>query len=312
MLDAFSQNLIVESIRVYPPKRFVLLCGGEVGSIVEQHPRSLRDAFLRGGGLDALRNTEILQIEEIQEFFEKDSPYVDLVEFETDIAKVCELVVLFSESPGSFTELGSFSMVRELYEKIIVIIQSQHLSKSNFITKGPIANFKREYDNSVFSIVDGGIGIINGDISKVDCNRLVNNIANPLRNRLIETESKTTFDHKSFNHLCKIYVAVLREFYCLKDDEILLLLWEIGFRTDFLDKPTLDKVAFCCMALKWTKSTTVGFDKIHYAIQANNEAAKFELTPPLSDRLRRRAEFRAHWTKVDPDRIAAVDQELQQ
>jgi hypothetical protein len=285
----------------------VLLCGGEVGSIIETTPKSLRDAFIRAEGHSKVKNFNVLRIEDIQEFFEKDCPYIDLVAFETDIALICELVILFCESPGSFTELGCFSMITEIYEKIIVIIQSHYLSQSTFITKGPVANLKREYPKSVFSIVDRGIGIYNGDVSIVDCEKLVEIVSQPIEDRLKETEGRTTLDLSKFNHLCKIYVGILRELFCLTDDEILLILWELGFE---IDKLKLDRVAFCCWALKWTATTTVRFDRIHYAIQSNNEAARFEFRPPFQDKIRRRSEFRQYWENNDPDRLSAVSQDL--
>jgi hypothetical protein len=306
MLTAFSDNVIVDSVRVYPPKRCVLLCGGEVSSIHEAQPNSLRDAFLRGGGSSAFSNCEIIQIEEIQEFFEKDSPYVDLVRFESDIAQICELVILFSESPGSFTELGSFSMLGEISEKLLVVIRSRYLSKSSFITKGPVANLRREYPHSVFSLADSVVGIENGSIAQIDCSILVQKLMSPIEQRLKEAESRTTFNNKKFNHLCKIYVGILREAYCLKDDELLLLLSEFGFEVDI---GMLDRIAFCCSALKWASSVISGFDRVHFALADRNEAAKFEFKAPLLDKLRRRSEFRSYWESNDPDRVAAVDQE---
>lgn len=307
MLTAFCENLIPDSIRVYPPKRYVLLCGGEVSNITDPTPKSLRDAFLIGGGISALKNSEILQIEEIQEFFDKSSPYIDLVEFEKDIAQICELVLLFSESPGSFTELGSFSVIREICEKLLLVIQGQYLNKSTFITKGPVANLKREHPNSVFSLLDARIGILGKDISAIDCNSLVEIVKAPIEVRLLEADSKTTLDRSKFNHLCKSYVGLLREFYSLKDDELILLLDEIGFS---IDDGVLDRVAFCCSAARWASCTFAGFDRVHYAFPQLNEAAKFEFRLPLSDKIRRRSEFRRYWEQADPDRVAAVDQEL--
>lgn len=279
-----------------------------MGNITEVTPKSLRDAFMIGEGFKSIPNANVLQIEEIREFFEKDSPYMDLVEFETDIALVCELVILFCESPGSFTELGCFSMVEEIYEKILVIIQNQYLSRSTFISKGPVANFKRLYDKSVFSIVDAIVGIYNNNIANLDINKLISTVSNPISSRLGETLDRTTLDISKFNHLCKIYVALLKEFYSLKDDEIILLLLEIGFE---VNEKKLDRVAFCCRALKWSGSTTVGFDRVHYAIGGTNEAARFEFEDAFSDKIRRRMKIRQFWESNDPARVAAVSQELQ-
>jgi hypothetical protein len=307
MLTEFCECLIPESIRVYPPKRYVLLCGGEVSNIHAEAPQSLRDAFLMGGGIGALKNSDILQIEEIQEFFDKSSPYIDLIEFEKDIAQICELVILFSESPGSFTELGSFSVFREICDKLLLIIQRRFLSRPSFITQGPIANLQRDHPNSVFSIIDARIGMTRQQIETANCKSLVETVKIPIERRLVEVDSRTTIDLSKFNHLCKTYVGLLREFYSLKDDDLLLLLDDIGFT---IDENTLNRVAFCCKALKWASSTTAGFDRVHFAFPSLNEATKFEFRAPLADKIRRRSEFRRYWERADPDRVAAVDEEL--
>lgn len=306
MLTTFCNNVNVESVRVYPPKRYVLLCGGEVSSIHEPKPISLRDAFLRGGAITALKNSYLLQIEEIQEFFDKDSPYVDLVKFESDIAQVCELVLLFSESPGSFTELGSFAMLSAISEKLLLVVQSKYLSKSSFITKGPVASLKRAYPNSVFSFADATAGITDGIVSTVNEKTLVAVVTPSIEQRLKQTEDRTTLDTAKFNHLCKLYVGLLRESYCLKDDEIILLFNEFGANIDI---EILNRIAFCCSALKWASSVTSGFDRVHFPMLHANEAAKFEFKAPLLDKIRRRSEFRTYWESTDPDRVAAVDQE---
>jgi hypothetical protein len=306
MLTTFCDNVNVESVRVYPPKRYVLLCGGEVSSIYEPKPISLRDAFLRGGAIAALKNSHILQIEEIQEFFDKDSPYVDLVKFESDIAQVCELVLLFSESPGSFTELGSFAMLPAISEKLLLVVQSKYLSKSSFITKGPVASLKRDYPKSVFSFADATAGIADGVVSSVNEKTLVAILAPSIEQRLKQTEDRTTLDISKFNHLCKLYVGFLREAYCLRDDELLLLFHEFGSK---IDQEILNRIAFCCSALRWASSVASGFDRVHFPTLDANEAARFEFKAPLSDKTRRRSEFRKFWEMNDPDRVAAVDQE---
>jgi len=307
MLTSFHDNVDVASVRVYPPKKYVLLCGGEVSSILDAVPRSLRDAFLIGGGVSMLKGIEFLQVEEVQEFFDKDSPYKDLVKFEKDLAQICELVILFSESPGSFVELGTFAATEEVAEKLLVIIQSKYLTKSSFISKGPALTLRRDHPDSVYTFADITIGMRTGAFSEVDCAALVARLGDPITARLKEVESRTTFNGDRFSHLCKLYVGLLREAYSLKDDELCLLLSEFG--TD-VDETMLDRIAFCCSVLKWASSTTSGFDRVHFARSDLNEAAKFTFNGSLKDKIRRRAEFRKFWEDRDPDRVAAVDQEL--
>lgn len=306
MLTAFCNAVIVEGIRVYPPRRSVLLCGGEVGSIRDISPKSLRDAFIRAGGVAALKDCDFLQVEEIVEFYEKSSPYENLVPFESDLAKVCELVLLFPESPGSFTELGTFTGVSAIAENLLVVIQSRYLTESSFIAKGPLATL-RKLAHSVFSFADTTVNIKGDNKADVDGKALVSMLSAPVALRLAETSSRTSFDATKFNHQCKLYTGILRECYSLKNDEVVLLLHELGCS---ITEPELARIAFCARALRWTGTAMSGFDQVHFAYADLNEAAKIDFQLPLRDRLRRRAEFRQWWIDKDPDRVAAVDREI--
>lgn len=306
MLTAFCNSVIVEGIRVYPPRRSVLLCGGEVGTIRDVSPKSLRDAFVRAGGVAALKDCEFLQVEEVVEFFDKASPYDNLVPLERDLAQVCELVLLFPESPGSFAELGTFANEADIADNLLVVIQSRFLTESSFIAKGPIASLKK-LDYSVFSFADATVNIQGNNKAGVDGAALVAMLTDPVELRLKETVSRTTCDVSRFNHQCKLFTALLRECYCLKEDELILLLAELGC---IVDEVALSRISFCTKALKWTGTATSGFDRVHFAFADLNEAARIDFKNPLRDKLRRRAEFKQWWIDKDPDRVAAVDREL--
>ncbi len=254
-----------------------------------------------------LNGIDFLQVEEIIEFFDKDSPYLDLVKFETDLAQICELVILFSESPGSFVELGSFAAVEEIAEKLLVAIQAKYLSRSSYISKGPVSSLRREYPNSVFTFSDTTIGMTDGLTGSINCPSLVGIMNNPTKVRLGEVGSRTTFDNRKFNHLCKLYVGFLREGYSLKNDEICLLFSVFGVNVDEL---LLERISFCCAALRWSAVTQSGFDRVHFAYPNENEAVKFTFTGSLRDKTRRRAEFRKYWEDNDVDRVSAVDEAL--
>lgn len=306
MLSSFVEAINLDSVRVYPPTHYVLLCGGEVSAVTDPVAKSIRDGFLRGDFYTALGDAEVLQIEEIQEFFEKDSPYDDLVEFERDIAQLAELTILFSEGPGSFAELGAFSLIDEIKGSLLVVIQRKFLDRHSFITKGPIQTLQRNYPNSVFSIVDSSVDIANGDVSTVNSNKLLGILKAPIETRLKETRSRTTLDRSKFNHLCKVYVGLLLEFYALKDNELMEALGSIGFKVDLV---SLNRVAFCCAAVGWSGTTLSGFDRVHFAL-VEKEAAIFQFAKPHSDRIRRRTEIRTHWETRDLNRVAAVDERL--
>lgn len=68
---------------------------------------------------------------------EPDEPHVNLSEFEELIAQSVDSVVIFPESPGSYSELGLFSAIPDLAKKTLVASRAHHQSGS-FITLGPI------------------------------------------------------------------------------------------------------------------------------------------------------------------------------
>lgn len=70
------------------------------------------------------------------------SAYDDLIEFEKDIAHLCKAIVLFVESPGSIAELGSFAVIPEITEKLIVFVHSDYSGATSFVSLGPLKRIK--------------------------------------------------------------------------------------------------------------------------------------------------------------------------
>lgn len=302
MLSAFIDNLKAGSTYVYSPNPFVLLCGGEVTDIKEKKPTaSLRDAFLKSSPFSAIKNAGILQIEEIREYFDKDCPYKELVTFERDIAQMSDLVLLFSESPGSFTELGVFTSFKDISRRLLLIIQNKHLQKASFISQGPVAVLRKVSDSAVFSITNKQVGIRGDNYASVKPNDLLNLLKSPMEQRLKEAAKHTTLQKSSFSHRCQLYVALLREFTVLKDDEIITLFAAFDIK---LTKAALNKIAFCCKGVQWARTAQAGFDRVHFATDGK-AAAKFSFSGGTLDPIRRRLEFRDHWAKNDPARLEA-------
>jgi len=308
MLSAFVENLNADSTYVYSPNPFVLLCGGEVPDIKEGKPTaSLRDAFLKSEPFSAIKNAKILQIEEIREYFEKESPYKELVTFERDIAQMSDLVLLFSESPGSFTELGVFTSYKDISKKLLVVIQNKHLQKSSFISQGPVAYLRSLSDYAVFSITNKQVGISGENYASVKPTTLLELLREPTERRLAESATHKTLQKKSFSHRCQLYVGFLREFTVLKDGEIIELFDAFGIK---VSKPLLDKITFCCKGVGWAKTAQAGFDRVHFATDGK-AAAKFSLSNGIHDLIRRRMEFRQHWVQTDPARLEAQSEAQQ-
>jgi hypothetical protein len=106
-------------------------------SPTEELPISCRDIFFRHVLASACPfKDQIVLAEKVYKYFEH-SAYDNLLDFERDLADLCALTVIFSESPGSIAEFGSFSVIKELKERILVILHKDDTYKESFIWRGP-------------------------------------------------------------------------------------------------------------------------------------------------------------------------------
>ena len=110
----------------------VLLCGGKVKSGPDSGAVfcSLRHAIASHH-----TNFELFRPEEITSW-QADSIFRDLMSFERDLASICSLVVIILESEGALVELGAFSQLSEMSEKIIAIRSSKYANDPSFINLG--------------------------------------------------------------------------------------------------------------------------------------------------------------------------------
>ena len=70
------------------------------------------------------------------------SDYQDLLCFERDLAELSSLTVLFSESPGSIAELGSFAVLKTIQERLLVVMHQEDAHIESFIWRGPVLFLK--------------------------------------------------------------------------------------------------------------------------------------------------------------------------
>lgn len=100
-----------EGIHVQSASDIIFLCGGQRSNISDPTPLSLRDAFLKILDNPVLYHRDIVQAEDGTDNISFFNKYEDILEFETDIAQIVELIVLFCESEGS--EYDILKIVRD-------------------------------------------------------------------------------------------------------------------------------------------------------------------------------------------------------
>lgn len=120
---------------------FIFLCGGPISNDQEKF-LSCRDIFYSYINKNSCSFREnIIRAEEVFEYFDH-SDYQDLLRFERDLAELSSLTVLFSESPGSIAELGSFAVLNTIQERLLVIMHQDDAHRESFIWRGPVLFLK--------------------------------------------------------------------------------------------------------------------------------------------------------------------------
>lgn len=148
------QNLLekinLEKARVeFSESHIVLLCGGKVRFKERPDDDEPIRSSLRHAITHAPPEFETFRPEDITDWH-VDGLFKNLMNFEQELAGICSLVVIALESAGSIAELGAFSQLPDLSEKIVAIKSRDFETDANlasFINLG-ILRFLRENKNS--------------------------------------------------------------------------------------------------------------------------------------------------------------------
>ncbi|AQV95615.1 hypothetical protein BJN34_17175 [Cupriavidus necator] len=202
----------------------VLLCGGQVK--IKNKPddpdpplASLRDAITRRA-----TDYEIFRPEEITSWH-ADGVYKNLMDFESDLASICSLVVVVMESAGSLVELGAFSQLPDFKKKIIAIASSDFVDDISFINLG-ILRYIKEYGDSRVKSYPWSVAnprAIEGHV--------VDDVISDIKDELAELKQSQTFRSHIRAHEIILICELVRLFHALKEVEILEYLHSLGLDT---------------------------------------------------------------------------------
>ena len=304
MLPIFLEKLNIGSVHVYSPRATIFVCGGKTADNVELPPNSIRDALLRAGQLPTITKSHLFVVEKVTESFLREGVYGDFYQFENDMAQVCDLVLLISESPGSFTELGSFTRDEEVANKLFTIIRNCHFGDGSYIDVGPIKYLEDNQRGSVFVVSDADYSIDESDYTKVDTGLLADRLRDPVIARINTAREHTLFDPRRNGHLCKLIAGLVQEFGALETGEVQQVLDFLGVPAD---QTTAEKIIFCGKTVDWIKTDRRGL-RTFVLPNVSKRAAKFAFvddTIPSSTE-RRRLQIMQNWEENDVERRTAI------
>jgi hypothetical protein len=142
----------IERSRVsYSAPHIVLLCGGKVEIKERPDDPDPPIASLRHAITHSSPDFETFRPEDITDWH-ADGLFKNLMNFEQELAGICSLVVVILESAGSIAELGAFSQLPELSEKLVAIKSRDFETDRNmisFINLGILRFLKEERPSAV-------------------------------------------------------------------------------------------------------------------------------------------------------------------
>ena len=268
----YSEDLDAEKIHVQVPTRVIFLCGGPVSNLSETVPRSLRDAFYKILDNPVLRKRDLLLAEEITARLAVFDNYKNILELETDLAQIVELIVLFCESEGSLAELGAFAVIDEIAQRLFVVVREKHWEELSFIKLGPLRLIEQQHGReSIYVIDDDEVGIRGDSVSDVKPDSLKDQLLKPLTIRLERPREPTTFDSTRSGHVIKLVVGLVQEYGALQVAEIRTLLRDLNVTSTTEEK--IYSYLFCAENVGWLKKVSKGSVDYFVAVATKIDAA---------------------------------------
>ena len=168
----------------YP--KFIFLCGKAYNRDIDKDKkmyystnRGLIDKFLHSKS----NNTFIVLSEELWE--DGFNSKIDLLTFEEFLAEVSDCIILFVESPGTFSELGTFAYADRLFaDKLIVVVDEKYENDKSFIITGPVAKAKKDKAVVLYASVEDGAVMACRELRQV------------IEKKIIDYSSKTAIVNK--------------------------------------------------------------------------------------------------------------------
>lgn len=301
----FIRSMNKDTVRVHAPTPVVFLCGGVIDGALAK-PVMLRDAFHRLAGPSNSRTYDIVLAESAKDPLSAEAGYQDLLKFESDIAQIVGIILLFVESAGSLAELGAFAAIPTIAPSLLAVVTDHHYQASSFVRNGPIRHLEISYaDESVFVLDDQLLNITPaGDISGLKFDEFMETLSSAIDTRLQKRSRWATFDKAHEGHIILLIVGLCQEIGALTALEIIENVRAFGVD---LAQPRLHNFLYCAILLGWIVKVRKGHH-IFFAGVPTGNALDYEInaTRSFRDRLRWRADIRSHWKEHDSTRLRVI------
>jgi hypothetical protein len=234
-IDSFITTVDPKKTTVVSFPEFIAIFGSEI-SIAEQKspPLSKRDAFYWWFKDNRSDLNELILLPESYNDWGEFTVYSDLLLFEKDLGYLTSAVIIFLESPGSIAELGAFSQIDSLSERLIVVVSDNHHPQRSFISLGPIRNIAETKKHPHSLCV----------IPNVTADQLIDHmdVINMCLTKKIAPKSQTTqFDQNNLQHQILLCLDLINLFLVIQKTELMTLIKHFDVE---INAPRLNQILF--------------------------------------------------------------------
>ena len=291
-----------DTLKVTSPSSVVFLCGGAFDGALSQ-PQVLRDAFFRMKGPASVVYDIILA--EDADPLTADAGYFDLLSFESDIAQVVGLILLFVESAGSLAELGAFAALDTIAPSLLAVLASAHYDSRSFVRNGPVAYLERRHGDEAIHVLDcDEIGLsADGHIRDLNMLAFAESMLTVVSARLRSKPKWSKYNQGNAGHVILLIVGLCHEYGALTQEEIRSFCESLGVR-----EIRFHNFVYCASLLGWIKKIRKG-NHVFYASSSPQSAVEFSFRGQsgYKQRIRFRSDLRAHYRDTkDFSRLNAI------
>ena len=248
-------------------KAIVLLCGGYVPENSYQTGNSVSYSSIRHQLSDVYTDFEQFRPEEITNW-QTDGIFKNLMDFEIDLAGICSLVIIILESAGAIAELGAFSQLDDLKNKLVVFISDIHANENSFINLGLLRSISRDHQSSVRS------HRWNLSPPTSVSEEVLQDIIEDINDELSSSKKTQTLKISNNAHLITVIHELIKLCIALKESEIIDALTTLG---STIAKDELQRKLFLMERFQLIKIVRQSDSFFYVAYKQEFHAAKFSL-----------------------------------
>ena len=250
----------------FSSKPVVLLCGGyfKLNTESTEHKLSLRDAINNFTPYPS--EFELFYPEHIKGW-NADNLFPDLISFEKELASICSLVVIILESEGALAEIGAFSQLKELSNKLIAIRSEIYAGSDSFINLG-ILRFLTAQDKTAVKTYPWNIKNTSSITTEI-----IADVIDDIKSQLKKQPKTQNFKITLKSHVMVLICQIIFLFIAIKESEIFQFLKVLRINTT---NPELRSQLFLLTEFKLIKQ--VEYSDSHFYVRSKEDFHKLVIS----------------------------------